>query len=340
MNSEIEPKQEVHGETLMVEEAVYQCTREDCGKLFKTKFSLKRHMLIHSQQKEHECPHCGKKFSLPQYMREHMFTHTKEKPYVCGVAGCPERFRQAGKLSLHRRTHPEYNLKKYNYTLNPKNHEEKLDEQKEEDKKEEGLILDSIPSKEKEQHCGLALGNSNMKDEKEMLLKAGQMLEPSSKEDKMEGREYLRQYSGRTAVSDCPGIRDTDFRNVPPAKIGNDDELEDVDVIAESALPYLPPVETFFEKIPPNMVEFGDAPVIAFSAYKPTQKEIISYILQRQLPPPPPKKQTKNEAAGEGTLFAFSREELMEIDGSFERALQQFAKEKSSVAKKDEAKKR
>eukprot|EP00826_Nyctotherus_ovalis_P059705 TRINITY_DN832_c0_g1_i4.p1 TRINITY_DN832_c0_g1~~TRINITY_DN832_c0_g1_i4.p1 ORF type:complete len:154 (-),score=25.43 TRINITY_DN832_c0_g1_i4:53-514(-) len=45
--------------------------------------------------------------------KEHRNTHTSEKPYVCGVSGCQERFSQTGKLSLHRRTHPEYKLKQY-----------------------------------------------------------------------------------------------------------------------------------------------------------------------------------------------------------------------------------
>ena len=46
-------------------------------------------------------------------MKEHTYTHTKDRPYLCGVGGCEKRFRQAGKLSLHRRTHEEYVLKQY-----------------------------------------------------------------------------------------------------------------------------------------------------------------------------------------------------------------------------------
>eukprot|EP00831_Metopus_contortus_P020751 TRINITY_DN19181_c0_g1_i1.p1 TRINITY_DN19181_c0_g1~~TRINITY_DN19181_c0_g1_i1.p1 ORF type:complete len:151 (-),score=18.50 TRINITY_DN19181_c0_g1_i1:213-623(-) len=110
---------------MMVEAAVYPCPFKDCNKLFKSKFALKRHALIHSTDKPYPCPYCGKKFSLPQYMREHTYTHTQEKPYVCGVNGCQERFRQAGKLSLHRRTHSEYQTKEYNYSLNPKKKEKK-----------------------------------------------------------------------------------------------------------------------------------------------------------------------------------------------------------------------
>ena len=35
---------------------------------------------------------------------------------MCGVSGCTMEFRQAWKLSLHRKTHPDYVPKKYNYT--------------------------------------------------------------------------------------------------------------------------------------------------------------------------------------------------------------------------------
>jgi len=92
---------------------LFECTFASCTRRFKTKFSMCRHALVHSQEKNFSCEYCGKKFALLQYLKEHANTHTGEKPYVCGVAGCQERFSQTGKLSLHRRTHPEYALKEY-----------------------------------------------------------------------------------------------------------------------------------------------------------------------------------------------------------------------------------
>lgn len=57
---------------------------------------------------------CFSKFiSYLRYLKEHIYVHTKDKPYVCGIGDCKKRFRQAGKLSLHRRTHKEYPLKRY-----------------------------------------------------------------------------------------------------------------------------------------------------------------------------------------------------------------------------------
>lgn len=96
----------------------FPCPWPGCGRLFRAQFSLNRHMVLHTDAKKYTCKVCQRTFSLPQYLREHEYTHSKEMPYVCGVAGCIMRFRQAGKLSLHRRTHPEYKPKKYDYSLN------------------------------------------------------------------------------------------------------------------------------------------------------------------------------------------------------------------------------
>lgn len=54
-------------------------------------------------------------------MKEHECIHTNSRPYVCGVNGCQMRFRQRGKLSLHRRKHKGYKMKEY--TLIGKNKE-------------------------------------------------------------------------------------------------------------------------------------------------------------------------------------------------------------------------
>ena len=115
-----QPQRQLQEKVIVVEQAIFQCTFQGCTRMFKTKFALKRHSLIHTNERQFKCTKCGKPFSLPQYLREHMNTHTKDKPYICGVGGCQERFRQAGKLSIHRRSHPEYNVKKYKYNLNPK----------------------------------------------------------------------------------------------------------------------------------------------------------------------------------------------------------------------------
>jgi hypothetical protein len=105
---------------LVLEETVYACPVADCGKLFKSRYALKRHSSVHHKDKPYRCTVCGKYFALPQYLRDHANTHTGAEPYLCGIDDCPRRFRQAGKLSIHRRTHKGYKAKHYNFELNPK----------------------------------------------------------------------------------------------------------------------------------------------------------------------------------------------------------------------------
>ena len=72
---------------------MFKCDMKGCDKLFSTKFSLKRHIMIHVNKKNFVCSVCQKPFVLPQYLEEHEFTHTGAKPYICGIGGCLEAFR-------------------------------------------------------------------------------------------------------------------------------------------------------------------------------------------------------------------------------------------------------
>ncbi len=87
----------------------YRCDYGDCSKKYRTRFSLKRHYLSHLGIKQHQCPHCSKRFRLVQYLNEHIYTHTGERPFVCAYPGCSKRFRQAGKLSIHKKQHAPIN---------------------------------------------------------------------------------------------------------------------------------------------------------------------------------------------------------------------------------------
>jgi uncharacterized Zn-finger protein len=76
-----------------------------CGKAFANVYTLARHVETHNPNKKHACKVCGKKFSLPQYLKEHEVTHTNDRPFICPFVGCGKNFRQAGKLSLHKKIH-------------------------------------------------------------------------------------------------------------------------------------------------------------------------------------------------------------------------------------------
>ena len=88
----------------------YQCDYGNCAKKYRTRFSLKRHYLSHLGIKQHQCPHCDKRFRLVQYLNEHIYTHTGERPFACIFPGCNKRFRQAGKLSIHKKQHNLVNV--------------------------------------------------------------------------------------------------------------------------------------------------------------------------------------------------------------------------------------
>ena len=83
----------------------YQCKVANCDKSYTTRFSLRRHIASHSAIKQHVCVLCFKTFTLAQYLKEHTYIHTQQKPFKCDFNGCQRAFRQAGKLSMHKKIH-------------------------------------------------------------------------------------------------------------------------------------------------------------------------------------------------------------------------------------------
>ena len=63
------------------------------------------HISTHEPAKTFTCMICYKQFALGQYLKEHTYIHTGQKPFKCPYEGCTKAFRQAGKLSLHKKFH-------------------------------------------------------------------------------------------------------------------------------------------------------------------------------------------------------------------------------------------
>ncbi|XP_055372270.1 zinc finger protein OZF-like isoform X2 [Condylostylus longicornis] len=82
-----------------------------CGDLLKSKYNLKRHMLIHSETKAYKCNYCEKDFRLRETLKLHMITHTKLKPFWCRF--CSSTFVQLSSCKEHeKKRHPKEYQKK------------------------------------------------------------------------------------------------------------------------------------------------------------------------------------------------------------------------------------
>lgn len=81
----------------------------DCGKTFINSGHLYRHVLVHSDKRDFECPHpgCGKRFRRRDNMRRHADGHLAEESldFECDEPMCGKRFATSARLRRHRRSH-------------------------------------------------------------------------------------------------------------------------------------------------------------------------------------------------------------------------------------------
>ncbi|XP_039288368.1 zinc finger protein 883 isoform X2 [Nilaparvata lugens] len=76
-----------------------------CHKRFSDKTYLRKHRLIHSEEKCHTCSTCHKSFYRRRELVRHEAVHTGFKPFPCAV--CQKTFARRDKLARHQKTHYE-----------------------------------------------------------------------------------------------------------------------------------------------------------------------------------------------------------------------------------------
>ena len=81
----------------------YQCLQPDCGKIFRFKSEMKRHIVVHLKQRPYTCsfPECNKTFKRSDALNNHSKVHTLQISYTCDLPGCNAEYSTKSALSYH-----------------------------------------------------------------------------------------------------------------------------------------------------------------------------------------------------------------------------------------------
>ena len=88
--------------TLIVHEQKHDC--KICGKILQTRAALVRHSVVHSNQRNHECPKCPFKSNRLWILKTHLVLHNSNLPKL-SCDKCPKKFKTKNHLFNHVKFH-------------------------------------------------------------------------------------------------------------------------------------------------------------------------------------------------------------------------------------------
>lgn len=95
--------EELYEEVSLDARKIYKCLVPNCGKIFKFKSEVKRHTVIHSNQRPYVCsfPGCEKTFKRGDALSNHFRIHSRKTPFQCPIDECSAHFTTKSALRYH-----------------------------------------------------------------------------------------------------------------------------------------------------------------------------------------------------------------------------------------------
>jgi len=108
----LENSDQYYEEVILGPKRVFNCLFPDCGKTFRFRSEIKRHLTIHSSKRFYHCsfPGCTKSFKRADALASHAKVHSTTSTFDCYFKDCDATFNTKSALNYHLLTHGEKNF--------------------------------------------------------------------------------------------------------------------------------------------------------------------------------------------------------------------------------------